>query len=56
MDQYHFYFDVSAMEKSEQMLKAEFRVFKLKRTHVSARSEVKHFCKVSGEIPCQLNT
>lgn len=56
VDQYHFYFDVSAMEKSEQMLKAEFRVFKLKRTHVSARSEVKHFCKVSGEIPCQLNT
>nr|XP_021145845.1 bone morphogenetic protein 2-B-like isoform X2 [Columba livia] len=34
------------MEKGEQMLKAEFRVFKLKRTHVSRRSDVKHFCKV----------
>ncbi|KFP48133.1 Bone morphogenetic protein 2-A, partial [Cathartes aura] len=45
VDQYHFYFDISAMEKGEQMLKAEFRVFKLKRTHV-ARSDVKHFCKV----------
>ncbi|XP_010561822.1 PREDICTED: bone morphogenetic protein 7-like [Haliaeetus leucocephalus] len=46
VDQYRFYFDVSAMEKGEQMLKAEFRVFKLKRTHVSGRSDVKHFCKV----------
>ncbi|KFQ41088.1 Bone morphogenetic protein 7, partial [Mesitornis unicolor] len=46
VDQYHFYFDISAMEKGEQMLKAEFRVFKLKRTHVSGRSHVKHFCKV----------
>ncbi|KFQ46979.1 Bone morphogenetic protein 7, partial [Nestor notabilis] len=46
VDQYHFYFDISAMEKGEQMLKAEFRVFKLKRTHVSRRSDVKHFCKV----------
>ncbi|KAM6203959.1 bone morphogenetic protein 2-like [Sarcoramphus papa] len=45
VDQYRFYFDISAMEKGEQMLKAEFRVFKLKRTHV-ARSDVKHFCKV----------
>uniref|UniRef100_A0A8B9EXI8 TGF-beta family profile domain-containing protein n=1 Tax=Amazona collaria TaxID=241587 RepID=A0A8B9EXI8_9PSIT len=36
---YHFYFDISAMEKGEQMLKAEFRVFKLKRTHVSMRSD-----------------
>ncbi|NWW94294.1 BMP2B protein, partial [Rhynochetos jubatus] len=44
--QYHFYFDISAMEKGEQMLKAEFRVFKLKRTHVPGRSDVKHFCKV----------
>ncbi|NXL31047.1 BMP7 protein, partial [Glaucidium brasilianum] len=44
-DHYHFYFDISAMEKGEQVLKAEFRVFKLKRTHVS-RSDVKHFCKV----------
>uniref|UniRef100_A0A8D0EJ82 TGF-beta family profile domain-containing protein n=1 Tax=Strix occidentalis caurina TaxID=311401 RepID=A0A8D0EJ82_STROC len=43
---YHFYFDISAMEKGEQMLKAEFRVFKLKRTHASRRSDVKHFCKV----------
>ncbi|NXW91309.1 BMP7 protein, partial [Alopecoenas beccarii] len=46
VDQYHFYFDISAMEKGEQMLKAEFRVFKLKRTHVSRTSDVKHFCKV----------
>ncbi|NXN99120.1 BMP7 protein, partial [Rhinopomastus cyanomelas] len=46
VDQHHFYFDISAMEKSEQMLKAEFRVFKLKRTHVSGRSDVKHFCRV----------
>ncbi|KFQ91271.1 Bone morphogenetic protein 7, partial [Nipponia nippon] len=46
VDQYHFYFDISAMEKGEQMLKAEFRVFKLKRTHVSRWSDVKHFCKV----------
>ncbi|NXU27482.1 BMP2B protein, partial [Thalassarche chlororhynchos] len=46
VDQYHFYFDISAMEKGEQMLKAELRVFKLKRTHASRRSEVKHFCKV----------
>ncbi|XP_010284579.1 PREDICTED: bone morphogenetic protein 7-like, partial [Phaethon lepturus] len=46
VDQYRFYFDISAMEKGEQMLKAEFRVFKLKRTHVSRRSDVKHFCKV----------
>ncbi|KFZ66831.1 Bone morphogenetic protein 7, partial [Podiceps cristatus] len=46
VDQYHFYFDISAMEKSEQMLKAEFRVFKLKRAHVSRRSDTKHFCKV----------
>ncbi|KGL96283.1 Bone morphogenetic protein 7, partial [Charadrius vociferus] len=46
VDQYHFYFDISAMEKGEQMLKAEFRVFKLKRTHVSRRPDVKHFCKV----------
>ncbi|NWU62418.1 BMP7 protein, partial [Pterocles burchelli] len=46
VDQYHFYFDISAMEKGEEMLKAEFRVFKLKRTHVSRRSDVKHFCKV----------
>ncbi|KFQ61024.1 Bone morphogenetic protein 7, partial [Pelecanus crispus] len=46
VDQHHFYFDISAMEKGEQMLKAEFRVFKLKRTHVSGRSDVKHFCKV----------
>ncbi|NXV80143.1 BMP7 protein, partial [Atlantisia rogersi] len=46
VDQYHFYFDISAMEKGEQMLKAEFRVFKLKRMHVSRRFDVKHFCKV----------
>ncbi|NXS35143.1 BMP2 protein, partial [Pomatostomus ruficeps] len=42
----HFYFDIRAMEKGEQMLKAEFRVFKLKRTHLSGRSNVQHFCKV----------
>ncbi|NWR59703.1 BMP7 protein, partial [Bucorvus abyssinicus] len=46
VDQYHFYFDISPMEKGEQMLKAEFRVFKLKRTHAPRRSDVKHFCKV----------
>ncbi|NXH96452.1 BMP2 protein, partial [Pachycephala philippinensis] len=46
VDHHHFYFDISAMEKGEQMLKAEFRVFKLKRTHVSKRSTVQHFCKV----------
>ncbi|NWU13294.1 BMP7 protein, partial [Cephalopterus ornatus] len=46
MDQHRFYFDISAMEKGEQMLKAEFRVFKLKMTRVSRRSDVKHFCKV----------
>ncbi|NWU97117.1 BMP2B protein, partial [Upupa epops] len=46
MDQQHFYFDISAMEKGEHMLKAELRVFKLKRTHTSGRSDVKHFCKV----------
>ncbi|NXX12767.1 BMP7 protein, partial [Podargus strigoides] len=45
VDQYHFYFDISVMEKGEQMLKAEFRVFKLK-THASKRAFVKHFCKV----------
>lgn len=56
MDQHHFFFDISAMERGEQMLKAEFRVFKLKRTHVPRRSDVKHFCKVSGEIICQLRT
>ncbi|NXS10501.1 BMP7 protein, partial [Neodrepanis coruscans] len=46
VDQHHFYFDIGAMEKGEQVLKAEFRVFKLKMTHVSRRSDVKHFCKV----------
>ncbi|NXN02417.1 BMP7 protein, partial [Sylvia borin] len=46
VDHHHFYFDISAMEKGEQMLKAEFRVFKLKRTHRSRRSDVQHFCKV----------
>ncbi|NXU42394.1 BMP7 protein, partial [Drymodes brunneopygia] len=46
VDHHHFYFDISAMEKGEQMLKAEFRVFKLKRTHRSKRSDVQHFCKV----------
>ncbi|XP_054019629.1 bone morphogenetic protein 7 [Dryobates pubescens] len=46
VNQNYFYFDISAMEKGEQMLKAEFRVFKLKRTHASSRSDVKHFCRV----------
>ncbi|XP_027527922.1 bone morphogenetic protein 2-like [Neopelma chrysocephalum] len=46
VDQHRFYFDISAMEKGEQMLKAEFRVFKLKMARVSRRSGVKHFCKV----------
>ncbi|NWV66006.1 BMP7 protein, partial [Malurus elegans] len=46
VDHHHFYFDISAMEKGEQMLKAEFRVFKLKKTHLSRRSDVQHFCKV----------
>ncbi|NWS19276.1 BMP2 protein, partial [Pachyramphus minor] len=46
VDQHRFYFDISAMEKGEQMLKAEFRVFKLKMTRVSRRSDMKHFCKV----------
>ncbi|XP_063262537.1 bone morphogenetic protein 2-like isoform X2 [Prinia subflava] len=46
VDHHHFYFDISAMERGEQMLKAEFRVFKLKRTHRSRRSDVRHFCKV----------
>ncbi|NWH96022.1 BMP7 protein, partial [Aegithalos caudatus] len=46
VDRHHFYFDLSAMEKGEQMLKAEFRVFKLKRRRRSRRSDVEHFCKV----------
>ncbi|NWT56124.1 BMP7 protein, partial [Erythrocercus mccallii] len=46
VDRHHFYFDISAIEKGEQMLKAEFRVFKLKRRHRSRRSDVQHFCKV----------
>ncbi|NXA77888.1 BMP7 protein, partial [Thryothorus ludovicianus] len=46
VDHHHFYFDISAVEKDEQMLKAEFRVFKMKRTHRSRRSNVQHFCKV----------
>uniref|UniRef100_A0A8B9C555 TGF-beta family profile domain-containing protein n=1 Tax=Anser brachyrhynchus TaxID=132585 RepID=A0A8B9C555_9AVES len=48
-----FYFDISAIERGEQMLKAEFRVFKLKRKRV-ARSEGQHFCKVSGEATGRL--
>ncbi|NWU43762.1 BMP7 protein, partial [Hylia prasina] len=46
VDHRRFYFDITAMEKGEQILKAEFRVFKLKRTHRSRRSDVPHFCKV----------
>ncbi|NWZ22405.1 BMP2B protein, partial [Asarcornis scutulata] len=45
LHQQQFYFDISAIERGEQMLKAEFRVFKLKRKRV-ARSEGQHFCKV----------
>uniref|UniRef100_A0A8B9TD28 TGF-beta family profile domain-containing protein n=1 Tax=Anas platyrhynchos TaxID=8839 RepID=A0A8B9TD28_ANAPL len=45
LHQQRFYFDISAIERGEQMLKAEFRVFKLKRKRV-ARSEGQHFCKV----------
>ncbi|XP_010216995.1 PREDICTED: bone morphogenetic protein 7-like [Tinamus guttatus] len=46
VDQHHFYFDISAMEKGEQMLKAEFRVFKLKKKALARRSDSPHFCKV----------
>ncbi|NWT92982.1 BMP7 protein, partial [Urocynchramus pylzowi] len=46
VDHHRFYFDISAMEKGEQVLKAELRVFKLKRTHRSRRSDTQHFCKV----------
>ncbi|NXY22794.1 BMP2 protein, partial [Atrichornis clamosus] len=46
VDQHRFYFDISAMEKGEQMLKAEFRVFKLQRTHLPGGSDVQHFCRV----------
>ncbi|XP_025932652.1 bone morphogenetic protein 2-like [Apteryx rowi] len=46
VDQYHFYFDISAIEKGEQMLKAEFRVFKLKKKAMARRSDLPHFCKV----------
>uniref|UniRef100_A0A8C6ZUC3 Bone morphogenetic protein 7-like n=1 Tax=Nothoprocta perdicaria TaxID=30464 RepID=A0A8C6ZUC3_NOTPE len=45
-DQHHFYFDISAMERGEQMLKAEFRVFKLKKKALARRSDSSHFCKV----------
>lgn len=53
LHQQRFYFDISAIERGEQMLKAEFRVFKLKRKRV-ARSEGQHFCKVSGEATGRL--
>ncbi|NXA34546.1 BMP2A protein, partial [Eudromia elegans] len=46
VDQHHFYFDISAMERGEQMLKAEFRVFKLKKKALARRSDSAHFCKV----------
>ncbi|NXK52649.1 BMP7 protein, partial [Chauna torquata] len=46
VDQFRFYFDISAIEKGEQMLKAEFRVFKLKGRRVARRSDLQHFCKV----------
>ncbi|NWV32040.1 BMP7 protein, partial [Grantiella picta] len=46
VDHHRFYFDISAMEKGEQVLKAELRVFKLKRTRLSRRSDVQHFCTV----------
>ncbi|NXG32311.1 BMP2 protein, partial [Dromaius novaehollandiae] len=46
IDQYHFYFDISAIEKGEQMLKAEFRVFKLKKKAGAGRPDLPHFCRV----------
>lgn len=36
------------------MLKAELRVFKLKKTHMAGKSLFQHFCKVSNEILCPL--
>ncbi|XP_031463568.1 uncharacterized protein LOC116238163 [Phasianus colchicus] len=41
-----FFFDVSAMERGEQVLKAELRVFKLRRRRVARRADPQHFCKV----------
>ncbi|NXE53702.1 BMP2 protein, partial [Casuarius casuarius] len=46
VDQYHFYFDISAIEKGEQMLKAEFRVFKLMKKAGAGRPDLPHFCRV----------
>ncbi|NXH16831.1 BMP7 protein, partial [Bucco capensis] len=53
VDQYHFYFDISAMEMGEEMLKAEFRVFKLKRTHLSSWFHFLLFCCI-GLIKVEL--
>jgi len=49
VEQDRFFFDVSAMERGEQVLKAELRVFKLRRRRVARRADPQHFCKVSGK-------
>ncbi|XP_052533155.1 bone morphogenetic protein 7-like [Tympanuchus pallidicinctus] len=46
VEQDRFFFDVSAMERGEQVLKAELRVFKLRRRRVARRADPQHFCKV----------
>ncbi|XP_065602737.1 bone morphogenetic protein 2-like [Cyrtonyx montezumae] len=46
VEQDRFFFDVSAMERGEQVLKAELRVFKLRRRRVARRADPRHFCKV----------
>ncbi|XP_074856031.1 bone morphogenetic protein 2-like [Carettochelys insculpta] len=45
-DQSYFYFNLSSVGKNEQMLKAELRVFKLNKNHVSQKSLWQHFLKV----------
>ncbi|XP_019411067.1 PREDICTED: bone morphogenetic protein 2-like [Crocodylus porosus] len=45
-DESYFYFNISSVGKNEQMLKAELRVFKLKKTHMAGKSLFQHFCKV----------
>ncbi|OXB74193.1 UNVERIFIED_CONTAM: hypothetical protein H355_014576 [Colinus virginianus] len=47
VEQDRFFFDVSAMERGEQVLKAELRVFKLRRRRVARRADQQHLCKVS---------
>ncbi|NXJ07137.1 BMP7 protein, partial [Odontophorus gujanensis] len=46
VEQDRFFFDVSAMERGEQVLKAELRVFKLRRRRVARSADPQHFCKV----------